>query len=98
MSQSFNSNAINVPLGANFLNTATRTLLPVTGSLGYDPSLNILYYGSNDLWYQITTGSPGTNLWTQVSNALEPTTTSNRILLGGAIDDDYSELQVAYSS
>lgn len=65
MTQNFNNNTINVPSGANFLNTATRTLQPVTGSLGYDPSLNVLYYGSNDLWYQIATGS--SDNWTQVT-------------------------------
>ena len=61
----FSGNTINIPYqvtvpsGANFLNTTTRTRLPATGSLGYDPSLNVLYYGSNDLWYQIDACAQG---------------------------------------
>lgn len=69
--------------------------VPSTGS-------DFLYFKSDDNLYAMNSGGTeiqingvGSGIWTESVGTLFPTTTSDRVLIGGATDDGISALQVA---
>lgn len=78
----------------NALQQPTPVVFPIASS-------NYLYFKSDDNLYAMNTSgveyqvNGGGGYWSLSSGALYPNTSSNRLLLGGAIDDTTSILQVS---
>lgn len=50
---------ISIPSGDNLSNINSRTLVPSSGSLAYEPSTNLIYYGDTEKWNLFGSGPQG---------------------------------------